>query len=205
VSREGDKTKVTKTAPISEMMRRSGLVVQERPTVEDTPNVEAEQTEDEVGSTDESEEDNNILSAAKPSHIEFGRSTMTAEDLIAMKKLGYFGENEDGLIRFAGEEVILEPKDDEVVVFKSFFRAGLRFPLYDMIGEVLNRFEIYLHQLTQMLLLGLTFIYGLSEAKVKVPMPKGYAECTNFTIRRRPEPMVCTKTLGVIILHIEKI
>jgi hypothetical protein len=41
--------------------------------------------------------------------------------------------------------VILEPKDDEVVVFKSFFRAGLRFPLYEMIGEVLKKFEIYLH------------------------------------------------------------
>jgi hypothetical protein len=51
------------------------------------------------------------------------------------------------LIRFAGEEVIPELKDDEVVVFKSFFRAGLRFPLYDIIGEVLKIFEIYLHQL----------------------------------------------------------
>jgi hypothetical protein len=45
-----------------------------------------------------------------------------------MKKLGYFGENDDGLVHFAGEEVIPEPKDDEVVVFKSFFRAGLWFP-----------------------------------------------------------------------------
>jgi hypothetical protein len=44
--------------------------------------------------------------------------------------------------------VILEPKDDEVVVFNSFIRAGLRFPLYDIIGEVLMNFEIYLHQLT---------------------------------------------------------
>jgi hypothetical protein len=49
------------------------------------------------------------------------------------------------LIRFAGEEVVPEPMEDEVVVFKSFFRAGLRFPLYDIIGEVLKRFEIYLH------------------------------------------------------------
>jgi hypothetical protein len=65
-----------------------------------------------------------------------------------MKKLGYFGENDDELIRFAGEEIIPEPKEDEVVVFKSFFRAGLRFPLYEMIGEVLKKFEIYLHQLT---------------------------------------------------------
>ena len=96
----------------------------------------------------ESEEDNNILSPSKPSHIEFGKSTVTTEDLVVMKKVGYFGEVEDKLFRFAGEEVILEPKEDEVVMFRSFFRTGLRFPLYDMIGEVLKRFEIYLHQLT---------------------------------------------------------
>jgi hypothetical protein len=64
-----------------------------------------------------------------------------------MEKLGYFGENDDELIRFAGEEVVLEPRNDEVVVFKSFFRVGLWFPLYEMIGEVLRKFEIYL-QLT---------------------------------------------------------
>jgi hypothetical protein len=65
-----------------------------------------------------------------------------------MKKLGYFGEAESKLVDFAGEEVVPEPKEDKVVVFKSFFTAGLRFPLYDMIGEVLKKFEIYLHQLT---------------------------------------------------------
>jgi hypothetical protein len=43
--------------------------------------------------------------------------------------------------------VIPEPRDVEVVVFKSFFRAGLRFLLYEMIGEVLKKFEIFLHQL----------------------------------------------------------
>jgi hypothetical protein len=73
---------------------------------------------------------------------------VTAEDMIMMKKLGYFGEPESKLVHFAGEEVVPEPKEDEVVVFKSFFRAGLLFPLYDMIGEVLKKFEIYLHQLT---------------------------------------------------------
>jgi hypothetical protein len=106
VSREGDETEMTETMPISEMMRRSGLVVQEGPTAKDSPNVEVEQTEAEVGSDNESEEDNIILSPTKPSHIEFRRSTVIAEDLAVMKKLGYFGENEDGLIRFAGEEVI---------------------------------------------------------------------------------------------------
>jgi hypothetical protein len=58
-------------------------------------------------------------------------------------------KNYDELLRFARDEVILEQtNDEEVVVFKSFFRAGLRFTLYEMIGEVLKKFEIYLHQLT---------------------------------------------------------
>jgi hypothetical protein len=148
VSCEGDETEVTKTAAILEVMRRSGLVVQEGATAKGTSNVEAEQAMAEVGSNNESEEHNSILCPTKSSHTKFGKSTVKVEDLVVMKKLGYFGENEDGLIRFAGEEVIPEPKEDDVVVFKSFFRARIQFPLYDMIGEVLKRFEIYLHQLT---------------------------------------------------------
>jgi hypothetical protein len=65
-----------------------------------------------------------------------------------MMKLGYFGETENKLLHFAGEEITPEPKNDEVVVFKSFFKAGLRFLLHEMIGVVLNNYEIYLHQLT---------------------------------------------------------
>jgi hypothetical protein len=74
-----------------------------------------------------------------------------------MKKLGYFGKSESKLVRFAGEEITPEPRDDEVIVFKSFFRAGLRFPLNDMIGEVLKNFEIYLHQLTPNAIVRLSF------------------------------------------------
>jgi hypothetical protein len=147
VSREGDDAEVTETAPISEVMRRLGLVVSEG-AIAEGESVKVEQTVVEDRSDDENEEDNNILSPSKPSHIEFGKSTVSAEDLVMMKKLSYFGEDESKLIRFAGEELIPEPKEDEVIVFKSFLRAGLRFPLYDIIGEVLKRFEIYLHQLT---------------------------------------------------------
>jgi hypothetical protein len=101
-----------------------------------------------VESDNKSEEDDSIMCPTKPSHVEFGKSTVKAEYLVVMKKLGYFGENEDELVRFAGEEIIPEPKEDEFVVFKSFFRARLRFPLYEMVGEVLKKFEIYLHQMT---------------------------------------------------------
>jgi hypothetical protein len=79
-----------------------------------------------------------------------------------MMKLGYFGEAERKLVRFAGEETTPMTKDDEVVVFKSFFRAGLRLPLNEMIGEVLKFFEIYLHQLPSNAIVRLSvFIWAL--------------------------------------------
>jgi hypothetical protein len=125
-------------------MKRSGLVVAD----EGASNAEAEQTVVEGENVGESEEDYNILIPTKPSHLDFEKSTVTEDDMLMMMKLGYFGEAESKLIRFAGEETIPEPKKDEVVIFKIFFRAGLRFPLNEMIGVVLKNFEIYLHQLT---------------------------------------------------------
>jgi hypothetical protein len=151
VAHEGEEAGTSKTAPISEMMKRSGLVVQEEKElipIEDVVGAKAESTIVEADSENEDEDDDGILSSSKPNHIEFEKSTVKTEDLILMKKLGYFGENDDGQVRFVGEEVIPKPKDDKVVVFKSFFRVGLRFPLYEMIGEDLKKFEIYLHQLT---------------------------------------------------------
>jgi hypothetical protein len=106
---------------------------------------------------EDDEEDPNILCPSKPSHIEFGKSTVKAEDLYMMKKLGYIGKKDDDLIRFAGDEIILETTDDEVVVFRSFFCAGLWFPIYEMIVEVPKKFEIFLHQLTLNAIVRLSF------------------------------------------------
>jgi hypothetical protein len=40
------------------------------------------------------------------------------------------------------------PEADEVVVYRSFMKAGLQFPLDSMMVEVLKTFKVYLHQLT---------------------------------------------------------
>jgi hypothetical protein len=162
VSREGEETEVTDTTPISKVMKQSGLVVTEGTTDEGTPADEAEQAAIEEENADEEEEDYNILIPSKPSHLDFEKSTVSEADMPMMMKLGYFRETERKLIRFAGEETTPALKDDEVVVFKSFFRAGLRFPLNEMIGEVLNFFEIYLHQLTPNAIIRLiVFIWAL--------------------------------------------
>jgi hypothetical protein len=47
-----------------------------------------------------------------------------------------------------GESNVPLPEADEVVVYRSFMKAGLRFPLDSMLVEVLKTFKVYLHQLT---------------------------------------------------------
>jgi hypothetical protein len=148
VTRDGEEAETTETSPISEVMKQPGMVVTEVATEEGAPAAEAEYADIEEDVVDEEEEDYNTLMPAKPSHLDFGKSTFSKTDMPMMIKLGYFGEAEKKLIRFGGEETTPTPEKDEVVVFRSFFRAGLRFPLNEMIGEVLENYEIYLHQLT---------------------------------------------------------
>jgi hypothetical protein len=162
VTREGEETEATETAPISEVMRQSGLVVTEGTVDEGTSGAEAEQADIEEENADEEEEDYSILISSKPSRLDFEKSTVSEADVPMMMKRGYFGEAEQKLIWFAGEETSPTPKDDEVIVFKSLFRAGLWFSLNKMIGEVLKNFEIYLHQLTPNAIVRLSiFIWAL--------------------------------------------
>jgi hypothetical protein len=148
VARDGEEAEATETAPISEVMRQSGLVVTEGAADEGASATEAEYAdiEEDVADEEEEEEDYTLM-PSKPSHLDFGKSVVSEADMPMMIKQGYFGETEKKLIPFGKEETTSTPENDEVVVFRSFCRAGLRFPLNEMIGEVLENFEIYLHQL----------------------------------------------------------
>jgi hypothetical protein len=46
------------------------------------------------------------------------------------------------------ERTVPTPEDNEVVIFRSFIKAGLRFPLNRFVVEVLKIYQVYLHQLT---------------------------------------------------------
>jgi hypothetical protein len=52
------------------------------------------------------------------------------------------------IVRAGGENNVPLLEADEVVVFRSFNKAELRFPLDKMLVKVLKTFEFYLHQLT---------------------------------------------------------
>jgi hypothetical protein len=47
-----------------------------------------------------------------------------------------------------GEKTCPTPEENEVVIFRSFLKAGLQFLLSSFVVEILKIFEIYLHQLT---------------------------------------------------------
>jgi hypothetical protein len=52
------------------------------------------------------------------------------------------------IVRVGGDSTAPAPEENEVVVYRSFFKAGLRFPLRKFLVEVLKIFQIFLHQLT---------------------------------------------------------
>jgi hypothetical protein len=124
ITRDGEETEAAETAPISEVMRRSRLVAMEGASDEGAPATEAEQADIEEGDTSEEEIDYNTAMPSKPSHLDFGKSTVSEADIPMMTKLGHFREAEKKLIRFGGEETIPKPENDEVVVLRASSRQG---------------------------------------------------------------------------------
>ena len=106
VTRDGEEAEAAETAPISEVMKRSGLVVPEDVSNEGAPAAEAEQ----VGAEEGESEDDYSAVPSKPSHLEFGRSTVTEDDMPKLMKLGYFSEPKKKMIRFGGEEITPKPE-----------------------------------------------------------------------------------------------
>jgi hypothetical protein len=67
VTRDGEEAEAIETAPISKLMRQSGLFVTEGASDEGAPAAEAEKADIEEGDAEE-EIDYNIIMPSKPSH-----------------------------------------------------------------------------------------------------------------------------------------
>jgi hypothetical protein len=82
----------------------------------------------------------------RPSHTVFGKSTIKQSHLDNMKGK-YF--RDVSIVRADNEDKTSPTlEENEVVIFRSFFKAGLRFPLSSFVIEVLKIYQVYLHQLT---------------------------------------------------------
>jgi hypothetical protein len=52
------------------------------------------------------------------------------------------------IVRVGGDNIVPAPEEDEVVIYRSFFKVGLRFPLSKFVVEVLKIYQVFLHQIT---------------------------------------------------------
>jgi hypothetical protein len=75
----------------------------------------------------------------RPSHTIFGKSTIKQSQIDAMKGR-YF--RDISIVRAGGDSNAPMLEADEVVVYRSFMKAGLQFPLSKFLVEVLKTFEI---------------------------------------------------------------
>jgi hypothetical protein len=69
----------------------------------------------------------------RPSHVVFGKSTNKQGQIDAMRGR-YF--RDISIVRAGGENNVPLPEVDEVIVYRSFMKAGLRFPLDKLLVEV---------------------------------------------------------------------
>jgi len=72
----------------------------------------------------------------------FCLSRVTLSNLDEFVKAGWFARD---LARSFEGEVVPDLHDDEVVVYKEFFLASLRFPSHPLVVGVLKRFNIKFH------------------------------------------------------------
>jgi hypothetical protein len=76
--------------------------------------------------------------------VEFDVLRISSVRVQDMQQLGYFG---NGVGWVPGAKEIPEP-EGEIVVFEAFFTAGLRLPAHRFVAEVLQRYDVQIHQLT---------------------------------------------------------
>jgi hypothetical protein len=81
----------------------------------------------------------------RPSHTIFGKSSIKQSHLENMRGR-YFRDM--SIVRAGGDNNVPTPEENEVVIFRSFFKVGLRFPLSKFVIEVLKIYQVFLHQLT---------------------------------------------------------
>jgi hypothetical protein len=73
----------------------------------------------------------------RTSHTIFGKSSIKQSHIDAMKGR-YF--HDMSIVRVGGDSTALAPQENEVVIYRSFLKVGLRFPLSKFVVEVLKIF-----------------------------------------------------------------
>jgi hypothetical protein len=105
-----------------------------------------------------------------PKTYTFGRSLIDEGDVASLQKNRMIGT-----ARAPGRETVPKPQENEVFIFQDLLFAGLRFPLHPATVDILQYFDIYLHQLTPNAILRLSvYMWICRTTKIK-PSTEGFA------------------------------
>jgi hypothetical protein len=120
----------------------------------------------------------------RPSHAVFGKSSIKENHLVNMR--GRYFRDLSIVRADEGEKTCPTPEENEVVIFRSFLKAGLRFPLSSFVVEVLKTFEIYLHQLIPEAIIRMNIFVWAARSQGLEPNAKSFCNIHELLYETKP-------------------
>jgi hypothetical protein len=117
----------------------------------------------------------------RPSHSVFEKSSIKQSHLDNMR--GRYFRDISVVRADDGDRTVPTLEENEVVIFRSFFKAGLRFPLSNFVVEVLKIYQIYLHQITLEAIIRMRILVWAVRSQGLEPNAKASVVCTNCYMR----------------------
>jgi hypothetical protein len=85
-----------------------------------------------------------------------------------------------------GYRTVPAPEENEVVIYRSFFKAGLRFPLSSFVVEVLKIYQIFLHQITPEAIIRMGIFVWAVRSQGLEPSAKGFCSMHRLLYETKP-------------------
>jgi hypothetical protein len=120
----------------------------------------------------------------RPSHAVFGKSSIKQSHLVNMR--GRYFRNLSIVRADEGEKTCPTPEENEVMIFRSFLKAGLRFPLSSFVVEVLKIFEICLHQITPEVIIRMGIFIWAVKSQGFEPKAKSFCSMHELLYETKP-------------------
>jgi hypothetical protein len=120
----------------------------------------------------------------RPSHAVFGKSTIRQSHLDNMR--GRYFQDISIVRADNGDRTVPVPEENEVVIYRSFFKAGVRFPLSSFVVEVLKIYQIFLHQITPEAIIRMGIFVWAVRSQGLEPSAKSFCSMHEFLYETKP-------------------
>jgi hypothetical protein len=120
----------------------------------------------------------------RPSYAVFGKSTIRQSHFDNMRGR-YF--RDISIVRADNEDrTVPVPEENKVVIYRSFFKARLWFPLSKFVVEVLKIYEIFLHQITPEVIIRMGIFVWAVRSQGLEPNAKSFCSMHELLYETKP-------------------